>query len=130
VEIRCTVRLTASQTFAGSGIVVAGPTEVDIRLAESVVGILSFLTSKKGLSASQASGGMKDLAAQVTGSQTRTMDVDSYLASDEKAWLSYLGQTLRAYRKPGLSVREEYQVWQSARARNRATAADTGARVS
>jgi len=86
------------------------------------VGIFSFLTSKQSSSNAQASVGMKDLTAPapITGSHAKTMDVDSYLASDEKAWINYLHQTLRTYRKPGLSVQEEYELWFSARSQGRA----------
>jgi len=105
---------------------VVHPAQVEIRLPESEVGILDFLTAKKVPRNEQVSVGLKDVTApaSVTGIQAKTMDVNSYLASDEKAWINYLHQTLRAYRKPGLSVREEYELWFSARSQGRA--AETG----
>jgi hypothetical protein len=48
------------------------------------------------------------------------MDMNSYLASDEKAWLTYLRQPIRPYRRPGLSMREERDLWYAARAQSRA----------
>jgi hypothetical protein len=93
------------------------------------MGIASFLMSRRSTSKSSAGVEMNDSAAQapIAGIQAVTMDMDTYLASDEMEWLRYLAQTIRTYRKPGLSVVEEYRLWHSARAQSRATAAATAA---
>ena len=55
--------------------------------------------------------------------------MDTYHASDEKEWLKYLGQALRTYRKPGLSLKEEYDLWYAARIQSKAMAAAAGIRT-
>jgi hypothetical protein len=88
------------------------------------MGILNLFVSRKATSNSQSSpaAGMNGnaIAASVIGTHSKTMDMDTYHASDEKEWLKYLGQALRTYRKPGLSMQEEYQLWRSARAQSKA----------
>jgi hypothetical protein len=90
------------------------------------MGILKFFTSKKDTSNTQiATAGARGLRTEThtIGTHSRTMDLDSYHSSDEKEWLRYLGQPLRTYRKPGLSMKEEYDLWHAARIRSRALAA-------
>jgi hypothetical protein len=98
------------------------------------MGIMNFLMSRKGMSDSQSGAGAN---ARTNGSAHGTpnmgmrpavMDTDSYLASDEKAWVKYLSQALRTYRKPGLSMQEEHKLWLAARTRDRAMATGAGVR--
>jgi hypothetical protein len=49
----------------------------------------------------------------------------AYTFDDHDDWLRYLGQTKRPFRKPGLSVGDEFKLWREARARSRATASQT-----
>lgn len=58
-------------------------------------------------------------APYVLGMYSATVDRDSYLASDDNEWIKYLGQALRVYRKPGITLHEEYRQWLAARARVR-----------
>ena len=46
----------------------------------------------------------------------------AYTFEDHDDWLRYLGQTHRPFRKPGLSVGDEFKLWHEARAQRRATA--------
>ena len=55
----------------------------------------------------------------VEGIHAATTDIASYLASDESEWIKYLGHALRVYRKPGVTLTEEYHQWLAARARSR-----------
>jgi hypothetical protein len=96
------------------------------------MGIMSFLASRKGIPVSQAGAspiartkGMAEESASM-GMRAATMDTSAHLASDEKEWVRYLGQAIRTYRKPGLSMKDEHQLWLAARTRNRAMA--TGVR--
>ena len=108
------------------------------------MGIMSFLMSRKGAANSQAgarqsahsagaglSTDKKEPAAeaQMTGIHAKTIDMDTYLASDEKEWLRYLAQPLRTYRKPGISMHDEYKLWHSARARSKAMTAAASQRA-
>ncbi len=96
------------------------------------MGILKFFATKKSTSNAQiATTGTKGSLTEIPaiGIQSRTMDMDSYLSSDEKEWLRYLGQALRTYRKPGLSMKEEYALWHSARTQAKAMAAAAGVRT-
>jgi len=90
------------------------------------MGILNLFVSRKDTSKSQSSpaAGMNGnaTAAFIIGTHAKTMDMDTYHESDEKEWLKYLSQALRTYRKPGLSMDEEYQLWLSARAQSKAMA--------
>jgi len=54
---------------------------------------------------------------------------DVYLASDEKEWLLYLSQALRTFRKPGVTLQQEYKLWLAARAQSRALVATASARA-
>ncbi|WP_263354004.1 hypothetical protein [Acidicapsa acidisoli] len=91
------------------------------------MGILNLFVSRKATSNSQSSSaaGLNRNPSEVhqVGIHSKPMDMETYHASDEKEWLKYLGQALRTYRKPGLSMQEEYQLWRSARAESRAMAA-------
>ena len=46
------------------------------------------------------------------------MDSQTYLASDDKEWLRYLSSAIRPYRKPGLTLKDEHEMWLKARVRN------------
>jgi len=46
------------------------------------------------------------------------MDTQTYLASDDKEWLRYLSSAIRTYRKPGLTLKDEHEIWLKARVRN------------
>jgi|ERR1700730_7724320 hypothetical protein len=93
---------------------------------------MSFLMSRKGASGSQAGTSAvartRGMAAEapITGMRAATTDPDTYLASDEKEWVKYLSQALRTYRKPGLSMKDEYQLWLAARTRSRAMTTAAG----
>lgn len=95
------------------------------------MGIASFLTSRKSISNSRAGVGMNDSTAQapLIGTQAVTMDMNTYLASDEMEWIRYLAQTIRTFRRPGLSVEEEYRLWHSARVRSRSKTTAAGMRA-
>ena len=43
-----------------------------------------------------------------------------YTANDHTAWLRYLAHPRRAFRKPGLTVAQEFKLWQAARVRYKA----------
>jgi hypothetical protein len=94
------------------------------------MGIMSFLVGKKSQTFSQADC-MRVVSA--TGgdqaSSVSAMDSSSYHASDHGAWVEYLRQPLRTYRKPGLTMQEEHALWTAARARSQSAAAATGSRV-
>jgi len=42
------------------------------------------------------------------------------MGEDETAWLKYLRQPIRTFRKPGITLQEENRLWHLARARKRA----------
>ena len=86
------------------------------------MGILSFLAPKKNHANSQVDTNSVPVRvdAAAMAFQGKTMDIDSYLASDEMEWLRYLRSAIRTYRKPGVSMRDEHQLWLAARARSRA----------
>jgi hypothetical protein len=84
------------------------------------MGILSMFTSKKNLPTTNVARNAHGSAAPVLGSGRQTVSMDSYLASDENAWLTYLRQAVRTYRKPGLSMQQERDLWYAARAQSRA----------
>lgn len=69
------------------------------------------------------------VAVRMEGFCASAADADSYVASDEKEWLIYLSQALRTFRKPGVSLREEHQLWLAARAQSRALIAAASAKV-
>ena len=96
------------------------------------MGILNFLMSRKSAMQPQPANGAKGNANEVSniGARSVTMDMDTYLASDEKEWLRYLAQPIRTYRKPGLSMREEHQLWLSARERSRVISGGARSRAS
>jgi hypothetical protein len=50
----------------------------------------------------------------------------TYTFDDHDDWLRYLGQTNRPFRKPGLSVGDEFKLWQKARAQRRTAASQNG----
>jgi hypothetical protein len=43
-----------------------------------------------------------------------------YTADEHTAWINYLRNARRAFRKPGVSVEEEFKQWQAARAQYKA----------
>jgi len=94
------------------------------------MGIFSFLAPKRSLSGGQASlaqtAGSADAVdiriQQPQAAGNKAMDTKTYLASDDKEWLRYLSSAIRPYRKPGLSLKEEHEIWLKARARSRAIA--------
>jgi len=45
------------------------------------------------------------------------------MGEDEEAWLKYLRQPIRTFRKPGITLQEENKLWHSARAKSKAKAA-------
>ena len=49
----------------------------------------------------------------------------AYTFDDHDDWLRYLGQTNRPFRKPGLSVGDEFKLWHAARAQKRAATPQT-----
>ncbi len=65
----------------------------------------------------------------VVGMYSATVDRESYLASDENEWVVYTRQALREFRKPGVTLHEEYHMWLAARARARAKAEAAGKKV-
>jgi hypothetical protein len=87
------------------------------------MGILNFLAPKKNLANSQA--GMNSTPSAPAADNplkeivVKTMDIDSYLASDEMEWLRYLQSAIRTYRKPGVSLKDEHKLWLASRARIR-----------
>jgi hypothetical protein len=78
------------------------------------MGIFSLFSSRK---AAQPTDKVVEIAQPQS---IQAMDSQSYLASDEKEWLTYLSQALRTYRKPGVSLKEEHQQWLAARGQSRA----------
>lgn len=96
------------------------------------MGIFSFLAPKSSLSGAQVSpaqvvspAGTAEAGVQPPqplASSIKAMDTQVYLASDDKEWLRYLGRPIRTYRKPGLTVKEEYEIWLRARVQNRTMA--------
>jgi hypothetical protein len=105
------------------------------------MGILNFLSLKKCLSEAEnvqtgATAGARSLIdpkkqqAPAPRFRTAVMDMESYLASDEKEWLCYLGRAIRAYRKPGLTLKEEHAIWRKARTASRPSAPPWEAKVS
>lgn len=86
------------------------------------MGILSMFGAKKNLPQASAVGTAKGSASPALGSgiYAVTTDMNSFLASDEKAWLTYLRQAVRTYRRPGLSMCDERELWYAARAQQRA----------
>jgi hypothetical protein len=93
--------------------------------------ILNFFKSGKSQAALQAkiqaipSKDNGDTGSGVRDTEVKVMDNATYLASDDKAWLRYLSQPLRTYRKPGVTMQEEYALWMAARARSRAASASS-----
>jgi len=92
------------------------------------MGIFSFLAPKSSLSGGQVSlaqmaGSTRVAEAGIqrpealTGS-VKAMDTQTYLASDDKEWLRYLSSAIRTYRKPGLTLKDEHEIWLKARVRN------------
>jgi hypothetical protein len=94
------------------------------------MGILNFLMAKKNETNPLAAAGAASVAttagsateAPAIGSRSVAMDMETYLASDEKEWLNYLRKPIRPFRKPGVTMQDEYQQWLAARARMRAAA--------
>jgi hypothetical protein len=90
--------------------------------------ILNFFKSNKSQATSQAKiqavkpNGNAGAGSthEVRSTEVKVMDNATYLASDDKAWLRYLGQPLRTYRKPGVTMQEEFALWTAARQRDRA----------
>jgi len=98
------------------------------------MGVLNFLSFKQGKPSTQAETTQEDpthasianpvaddrqKAPYVLGMYSATIDRDSYLASDDNEWIIYMRQPLRTYRKPGVTLHEEYHQWLAARARGR-----------
>jgi hypothetical protein len=92
------------------------------------MGIFSFLAPKSSLSGGQASlaqmTGPASMAEagiqrpQASAGSIKAMDTQTYLASDDKEWLRYLSSAIRTYRKPGLTLKDEHEIWLKARVRN------------
>ena len=80
------------------------------RLLEKKMGIFSFLAPKKSFAGAQVS------FAQMAGSAKAT-NPQASLARDDKEWLKYLSSAIRTYRKPGLTLEEEHEIWLRARPR-------------
>ena len=80
------------------------------------MGIFSLFMPQKERMSSQATSKEVETPAPVI----QAMDTESYVASDEKEWLRYLSQPLRAYRKPGVTLPQEHKQWLAARAQSRA----------
>jgi hypothetical protein len=94
------------------------------------MGIMSFLVGRKSQSFSQADFARAvDAAGGGQVASVAAMDSSTYHSSDHGAWVEYLRQPLRTYRKPGLTMQEEYALWTAARARSRAATAATASRV-
>jgi hypothetical protein len=79
----------------------------------------SEISSKAGAKAdgSAAAGTSATVASSPAVSAEPT-----YTFDDHDAWLRYLGQTNRPFRKPGLSVGDEFKLWHEARAQRRTAA--------
>jgi hypothetical protein len=101
------------------------------------MGVLGFLLFKQGKPSTQAESTQEEIqlssiatpatddrqkAPYVLGMYSATIDRDSYLASDDNEWILYMRQPLRTYRKPGVTLHEEYAQWLAGRARVRRTA--------
>jgi hypothetical protein len=88
------------------------------------MGILNFLTGKGQPIPSARAAAVKSANTSGHGQtgELKAMDTETFLASDDKAWILYLGQAVRPYRKPGISVKQEYDLWLAARTRQRAIA--------
>jgi hypothetical protein len=99
-----------------------------------MMGVLNFLFSKQGKPSTQDGATQEQLpqssisnpaaddrqkSPYVLGMYSATVDRDSYLASDENEWIIYMRQPLRTYRKPGVTLHDEYHQWLAARARAR-----------
>jgi hypothetical protein len=74
------------------------------------MGIFSFLAPKKSFSGGQVA------LAQMAGSAGAT-NPQANLARDDKEWLKYLSSAIRTYRKPGITLEEEHEIWLRARPR-------------
>jgi hypothetical protein len=91
------------------------------------MGIFSFLTPKGPTSGGQVSfaqtagsaGAANALmqGSQAGGNTARATDSRNQLASDDKEWLRYLSSAIRTHRKPGLTLKDEYERWLKARSR-------------
>ena len=55
-----------------------------------------------------------------TGAVTSAAPEAEYTAEEHTAWIKYLSRPRRAFRKPGISVGEEFKQWQAARAQYKA----------
>jgi hypothetical protein len=95
-----------------------------------VMSILDFFKSNKSQAVAKAGihaakpGALSTapVASEARNFEVKMMDAATYAASDEKEWLRYLSQPLRASRKPGVTIKEEHDQWLAARARGRAIA--------
>jgi hypothetical protein len=91
------------------------------------MGIFSFLAPKKpfsgghvGLAQTAGSAGAADgwiQRPQVAGNGADTTNLQTNLAKDDKEWLKYLSSAIRTYRKPGLTLEQEHEIWLKARSR-------------
>jgi hypothetical protein len=96
------------------------------RLLEKKMGIFSFLAPKRPLSSGQVSlapatgsGAVNDRIQrpQVPGSSANAANPQTNLARDDKEWLKYLSSAIRTYRKPGLTLEDEHEIWLKDRSR-------------
>jgi hypothetical protein len=96
------------------------------RLLEKKMGIFSFLAPKRPLSSGQVSlaqatgsGAVHDRIQrpQVAGSSANAANPQTKILNDDKEWLKYLSNAIRTYRKPGLTLEEEHEIWLKARSR-------------
>jgi hypothetical protein len=54
---------------------------------------------------------------QVAGSSANATNAKTNPAGDDKEWLKYLSSAIRTYRKPGLTLKDEHEIWLKARSR-------------
>jgi hypothetical protein len=80
------------------------------RLLEIKMGIFSFLAPKR-----PPMGGQVRFA-EMAGSVS-VANAQANPARDDKEWLRYLSSAIRTYRKPGLTLEEEHEIWLKARSR-------------
>ena len=103
------------------------------------MGIASFLIARSGLASAKARGQVsQEPPATVSPAHpanqdaanhdfaAKVVDRNSFLASDDSAWLEYLRRPMRTFRHPGLTLQAERKLWMEARARSRGNTAVQG----
>ena len=68
----------------------------------------------------QADTATATASAVASGSAVSAVPEAEYTADEHNAWISYLAHPQRAFRKRGLSVGDEFKLWQAARAQYKA----------